>query len=146
MTRSLATFLAMRKRPSLPCSTSWPATNASRSAASRAGVGGVARRGRQLGAVEGAQGRQRVVDELVDQCLPGRAVVPVARRLAGAVVIVVARQGPSHRAGELRSGIVQYYQQLPDRGPQLGDGVLGGDGVIEGGRVDHASPVAHGAG
>ena len=33
-------------------------------------LGGVARRGRQLGAVEGGQGREGVVDQFVDQGLP----------------------------------------------------------------------------
>ena len=42
--------------------------------------------------------------------------------------------------------IVKHYQQFPDGRPQLGDGVLGGHGVIERGGVEHPGPVAHGTG
>ena len=42
--------------------------------------------------------------------------------------------------------MVEGSQQLSDRGPQLGDGVLGGDGVVDGGRVEHPGPPLHGTG
>jgi hypothetical protein len=42
--------------------------------------------------------------------------------------------------------MVEGSQQLSDRGPQLGDGVLGGDGVVDGGRVEHPHPPLHGTG
>ena len=64
-------------------------------------LGGVARRGRQLLAVEGRQGAQRVVDQGVDEGLPGRVVVPVTRRLARRGVVVVADQRRAHPAARL---------------------------------------------
>ena len=75
ITRSGAVLRAIRNTPSPPCSTSCPATRASRSAASpAASASGCPSSDAQRG--------QRVFDQLVDQRLAGGGVVPVTRRLA----------------------------------------------------------------
>ena len=78
----------------------------------------------------------RVADERVDEGLSRTSVVPVARRLARCRVVVVARSALAHRSGERARLLVEGDEELSDRGPQLGDGVLGRDGVVDRGRVE----------
>jgi hypothetical protein len=91
MTRSLATLSATLNLPSWSCSTSWPATvpSSSTASASPAPSSSLKDRERRFG----------VVDEGVDELVSGRSVLPVTRRLARALVVVVTAKRSSHLFG-----------------------------------------------
>ena len=93
--------------------------------------------------VESTERGEGVADEGIDEGLAGGLVVPVARGLADSVVLVVAHEGGADHRGESAGGLLEGDEQLADGGPQLGDGVLGGHGVIERGRVEHPGPALH---
>ncbi len=63
----------------------------------------------------------------VDQHLPGLSVVPVTGRLTHADVVVVAHERRPHPGSELGHVVVERPEQLADRSPELGHGVLGSD-------------------
>jgi len=105
--------------------------------------GGGGRR-RDLLAVKHTQGGQRVADQGVDQSFSGRKVVRVTRGLAWRGVVVVSQNGISQPGGQRAGGLVESHEHLADRGSQLGDGVLGGHRVEDGGGVEHPSPALHG--
>ena len=92
----------------------------------------------QLVAVEHGEGGVGVAHQSVDQGVSSGGVVPVTGGLAQGGVIVVAAQHGADLASQLRS---QGGQHLADGGAQLGDGVLGGHRVVEGGGVEHPGPV-----
>ena len=68
----------------------------------------------------------------------GGGVVPVTGWLAHGGVVVVAAQHGADLRSQLRS---QRGQHLADGGAQLGDGVLGGHRVVEGGEIEDPGPV-----
>ena len=81
----------------------------------------------------------------VDQLFACGGIVPVTRRLAGRRVVVITLQRRPHPRRQRRRQVVQHHQQLADRGPQLGHGVLGGHRVIQRSGVQHPGPALHGA-
>ena len=91
--------------------------------------------------VQGLEGGHGVADQGVDQGFARRLVVPVARRLADGGVLVVAQQGGADRPGQWAAGLIEGGEQLADGGAQLGDGVLGGHGVMQWSRVEDPGPV-----
>ena len=75
-----------------------------------------------------------IPDQRVDQRLAGRPIGPVTGRLAGRGIVVLALQlGPDLGRQRRRAG----PPQPPDGAPQHGHRVLGGDRVLQGGRVQH---------
>ncbi len=91
---------------------------------------------RRARANEGIQHRQSVIHQVADQALLRGRVVPVDVRLARPGVTQLARRR-DHLAG---AG--HHPRHLADRGHQLGDGVLGGDRVVEHRRVHAPLPPA----
>jgi hypothetical protein len=75
-----------------------------------------------------------VADQRIDQRLAGSTVGPVTSRLARGAVVVVALQQPTDLRLQLRWA---GPQQAPDRPAQHGHRVLGGDRVLQRGRVQH---------
>jgi hypothetical protein len=75
-----------------------------------------------------------VADQRVHQHLAGSTVGPVTGRLARRPVIVVSLQQPPDLGLQLRRA---GPQQPPDRAPDHRDRVLGGDRVLQRGRVQH---------
>ena len=104
-----ATLPAMRNTPSSPASTSWPATNASSSAA-----GAEARRADDP---QGRAARLGVADQRIHQRLTGFRVVPVTRRFTQGRVVVVTGQRRAHRGRQLRVNPVGGRQYFADRRP-----------------------------
>jgi hypothetical protein len=85
-------------------------------------------------APQGVMGSVGVTDQLIHQRLPGSPVGPVTSRLARRGVVILTLQARSHLS--LERGWTSP-QQSPDRAPQHRDGVLGGDRVLQGRRVQH---------
>jgi hypothetical protein len=83
---------------------------------------------------KGVVGPVGVADQRVHQRLPGLAILPVTGRLARRSIVIVALQPRSYL--RLERGRTSP-QQPPDRPPQHGHGVLGGDRVLQRGRVQH---------
>ena len=98
--------------PSPPCSTSCPATRASRSCS-------LGRGERQLLPIQRAQRRQRVFDQLVHQHFPAAASSQSHGGFPRADVIVVTAQYPPGRSGHRAARLVQRGQHLADRRSQL---------------------------
>ena len=118
-----ATRRAIRQLPSSPCSTSWPATSASRPSASC--VCSLTS--------SGGQQAERVLDQPVDQCRLGNRVVPSDGRFARGVVVMGADRNL------LCSG---HLSANPTDGrDELGDRVLGGNRVVEQGGVKCAASL-----
>jgi hypothetical protein len=77
-----------------------------------------------------------VADQGVHQRLPSLAIGPVTSRLAGRGVVVVALQQRADLSGQpWRAG----PQQPSNGAPQHGHGVLGGDRILQGCRVQHSA-------
>ena len=104
-----------------------------------AGDGGQQRRclghpGVQPLAPQGVMRPVAVADQRIHQLLAGGPIGPVTSRLARrSVVILALEQAPDLGRQRRRAG----PQQPPDRPPQHGHGVLGGDRVLQRGRVQH---------
>ncbi len=90
--------------------------------------------------VDGTEGGQGVAHQGVDEGLAGSLVVPVAGGLTHGVVGVVADEGGSDAFGQGTPRLIEGDEELADHRAQLGDGVLGGHGVMERGRVEDAGP------
>jgi hypothetical protein len=84
---------------------------------------------------QGKVGPIGVADQGVHQRLPSGPVGPVTSRLARRGVVICTLQARSHLG--LERGRTSP-QQSPDRAPQHGHGVLGGDRVLQWGRVQHS--------
>jgi hypothetical protein len=85
-------------------------------------------------ASQGKVGPVGVADQRIHQRLTGGPVGPVTSRLARGGIAILALQARSHPGLELRWA---GPQQPPDRPPQHRDGVLGGDRILQRGRVQH---------
>jgi hypothetical protein len=91
-------------------------------------------------AIQRLHGQLHVAHQSIHQSLPGGGIVPVTRRLAHALIIIVA----AHRQADLgpQIGAPQQHQALADGRAQLGHRVLGGHRVIQRRGIQHPSPVA----
>ena len=137
ITRSGATFRAIRHRPSRPSepsagSTSCPATSASNATAAAAGL--VAARSRPVPVSAASTAFASLTSAETSACL-GVRVGPVDPRLARLGVVVPGAHRRDHLAA---AGHLPAHPA--DRRDQLGDGVLGGHRVVEDRGVHRPAP------
>ena len=90
--------------------------------------GGLGDRPGEVPAIDQPQTCVGVDGERVDQHPTIVWVVPIAERFPGGHVVIVTDQHLPHLGGQFRTG---GFQEATDRGADHGDGVLGGDSVVD---------------
>jgi hypothetical protein len=81
------------------------------------------------------EGGEAIERERIDEGLACFFIVPIARRFSRLLAIVDAIESAPHLGGDVG---VDDAEQSDERRPDEGDGVLGGNGVVERDRVEDA--------